>query len=230
MSDFPFGIVLLDADETVFDFLKAEKISVLKTAKHFGISADDTDANVYSTINLSFWKQLESGTVTREELKVLRFIKWFEYLDVNNVDPIAFAKTYEDYLSETGILFDGAEDFVRNLSMHCEVYIVTNGLAKCQHGRIDNSPIRKYISGMFISEEVGYTKPDKRFFESVFTTLDIKDRNKVIIIGDSLSSDMQGGRNAGIATCRYLPSGNTQNDPLCDYQITEYNQFFDIFR
>ncbi len=230
MPDFPFDVVLLDADETIFDFLKAEKLSVLKTASSFGITADDSDAEFYSSINLSFWKQLELGAITREELKVLRFVKWFEYLDIHNAEPIAFSKAYEDNFSQTGILFDGAEEFVRTLSELCSVYIVTNGPSKCQHGRMDNSSISKYISGMFISEEVGYTKPDKRFFDKVFDTLDINDRSKVIIIGDSLTSDMLGGRNAGIATCRYLPTGDTKKDPLCDYQISEYNQFFDIFR
>lgn len=230
MHNFPFKYVLLDADETIFDFLEAEKESLLRTAKDFGVVADESDAKVYSAINLSFWKQLELGTVSRDELKVLRFEKWFEHLGVSYADPNAFAIAYEDNLSQTGILFDGAEEFVRGLSQIASVYIVTNGLTKCQHGRMDKSPIRKYLSGMFISEEVGFAKPDKQFFDKVFEAIGITDKAEVIIIGDSLTSDMQGGRNAGITTCRYTRSGNAEDNPLCDYVITEYSQFFDIFQ
>lgn len=230
MRKFPFEYVLLDADETIFDFIEAEKQTILKTAKEFGISATDEDAKVYSEINLFFWKELEKGSVTREELKVKRFQKWFEYLCVNTADPYLFGASYEENLSQTGILLKGAEDFVCKLSELSSVYIVTNGLSKCQHGRMKRSPVKKYISGMFISEEIGYAKPDKRFFNAVFCKLGISDRSKVIIIGDSLTSDMQGGRNAGITTCRYLRSGIPDENPLCDYTITEYKQFFDIFQ
>ncbi|MBQ8001643.1 MAG: YjjG family noncanonical pyrimidine nucleotidase [Ruminococcus sp.] len=230
MPDFPFDAVLLDADETIFDFLEAEKESVLKTAQSFDINADEEDARIYSSINLSFWKQLEEGTVTREELKVLRFKKWFEFLGELHTDPYAFAASYEDTLSRTGILLEGAEEFIKRLSALCPVYIVTNGLSKCQHGRMDKSPVRKYISGLFISEEIGYTKPDRRFFYKVFEAIGITERAKVIIIGDSLTSDMQGGRNAGIKTCRYSRFATVENNPLCDYTITDYNQFFDIFQ
>ena len=230
MRDFPFDVVLLDADETIFDFLQAESLSVLKTAQIFGIVADHKDAEVYSHINLSFWKELEKGTVTREELKLLRFAKWFQHLGVDSVDISLFAKTYEETLSQTGILFDGAEDFVRKLSELSSVYIVTNGLSNCQHGRMDKSPVNKYIKGMFTSEEIGFTKPDKRFFDKVFEILDVKDKSKVIIIGDSLTSDMQGGRNAGICTCRYSRGKSVDINPLCDYTITDYNQFFDLFK
>lgn len=227
MSKLRFSTVLLDADETVFDFLQGERISILATAKLFNIDVDDEDAKVYSSINASLWKELELGTVTRDELKILRFQKWFDYLGVL-VDPVAFGRAYEDKLSESGVLFDDAEGFVKRLSELCRVYIVTNGLSKCQHGRMDTSPIKKYISGLFISEETGYAKPDKRFFDCVFSELRISDTSQVIILGDSLSSDMQGGRNAGIATCRYIRGGEAAPNPLCDYVITDYEQFFDI--
>lgn len=223
-----FKVVLLDADDTVFDFITCERTAILKTAEAFNLKADINDAQFYSSINLSFWKQLEQGIVTREELKVRRFEKWFEYLCVYHIDPVAFGVIYEDNLSRTGILIEGAEEFVQRLSQNASVYIVTNGLYKCQTGRISTSPIKKYIKGMFISEEVGFTKPDKRFFDKVLKALDIKDKSDVIIIGDSLSSDMQGGRNAGITTCLYCPDNSIDNHPLCDYIITDYNQFFEI--
>lgn len=228
MPDSRFTHIFLDADETVLDFIASERASLRKTAELFNIKIDDNDVEVYSAINLSFWKQLEEGDVTREELKVLRFKKWFEYLCVNHIDPVAFGLVYEDNISDTSFLLDGAEYFVEKLSRLASVYIVTNGPAKCQHGRIDNSPIRKYIEGLFISEEVGFSKPDKRFFDKILEALGVTDKTKVIIIGDSLSSDMQGGRNADIATCLYCPSANIKSNPLCDFIITDYDHFFEI--
>lgn len=230
MLKFPFEYVLLDADETIFDFKKAEKLAVLSTAESFSLRLSENDTEVYSQINMSFWKLLELGKVTRDKLKVLRFEKLFEHLGTSDINPQEFAKIYEDNLSENGILYDGALEFVRKLSEVSKVYIVTNGLKKCQHGRMDSSPIREFISGIFISEEIGYTKPDKRFFDAIFDTLGICDKSKVIIIGDSLSSDMQGGRNAGITTCRYSVSEQYEVNPLCDYTFSDYNEFFYIFQ
>ena len=228
MSDSRFEIVLLDADETIFDFIASEKNALLRTASEFGLSPDENDTKVYSTINLSLWKQLELGTVSREELTILRFEQWLEYLCEFNINPIEFNMVYEDNLSKAGILFPGAENFVNKLSDSTSVYIVTNGTAKCQHGRMNTSPVKNHISGMFISEEIGFAKPDKRFFDVVIDSIGITSLSEVIIVGDSLTSDMQGGRNAGITTCLYCPSANVQNNPLCDYIITDYNQLFEI--
>lgn len=228
MSDSRFEIVLLDADETIFDFIASEKNALLRTASEFGLSPDENDTKVYSTINLSLWKQLELGTVSREELTILRFEQWLEYLCEFNINPIEFNMVYEENLSKAGILFPGAENFVKKLSDSASVYIVTNGTAKCQHGRMNTSPVKNHISGMFISEEIGFAKPDIRFFDVVFDSIGITSLSEIIIVGDSLTSDMQGGRNAGITTCLYCPSANVQNNPLCDYIISDYNQFFQI--
>ncbi|MBQ4105306.1 MAG: YjjG family noncanonical pyrimidine nucleotidase [Clostridia bacterium] len=228
MSNTRFDTILLDADETIFDFLQAEKISLLDTAEKFGISATDSDAKKYSEINLSLWKKLELGAVSREELKVLRFKEWFDYMGVENICADDFCKHYEQKLGNTGILLDGALDFVQKLSMHCNVYIVTNGTAVCQEGRMKNSPVREYIKGMYISEKIGFSKPDKRYFDYVFKDIGITDFSRVIIVGDSLSSDMQGGKNAGIATCLYLRNEDNPRSDLCDYAISEYSAFWDI--
>lgn len=228
MSDSRFKIVLLDADETIFDFIASEKNALLRTASEFGLSPDENDTKVYSTINLSLWKQLELGTVSREELTIFRFEQWLEYLCEFNINPIEFNMVYEENLSKAGILFPGAENFVKKLSDLTSIYIVTNGTAKFQHGRMNTSPVKNHISGMFISEEIGFAKPDKRFFDVVFDSIGVTSLSEVIIVGDSLTSDMQGGRNAGITTCLYCPSANVQNNPLCDYIITDYNQLFEI--
>lgn len=227
MSNLKYDIVLLDADETIFDFKLAERTALTMTAKEFGIEPTYDDVTVYSSINERLWKELELNTVTRDQLKSLRFMRWFEYLGVE-ADPTLFNERYANNLATAGFLFDDAEEFVKKLSALCDIYIVTNGLSKSQNGRMSRCSIKDHIKKMYVSEEIGFAKPDKQYFDFIFSDLDIKDKSKVIILGDSLSSDMQGGRNAGITTCRYVRSGEFMHSDLCDHEITEYSEFFDI--
>lgn len=227
MSKNGYKIVLVDADETIFDFIKAEHTAFKMTINHFGEDCTDEDVKVYSEINLKHWKMLEKGTIDRETLKVSRFREWFDYMGFS-LDPKAFNDMYAPSLGKCGFLIDGADEFIKKLSSVCDVYIVTNGLIASQTGRFNETPIKPYIKKLYISESIGYAKPDKEFFDYCISDIGEQDRSKYIILGDSLTSDMQGGRNAGIATCRFSRNGEITHSPLCDYEITEYNQFFEI--
>ena len=127
-------------------------------------------------------------------------------------------------------MLPGATDFVKKLHEEYDVkiYLSTNGLTVPQTGRYRRSGIDRYVDGIYISEQIGASKPSKEYFDFIFADLGVTDKSRVIILGDSLTSDMQGGRNAGITTCRYLREGTPDGSPLCDYEITEYDQFFDI--
>ena len=223
-----FDIVLLDADETIFDFKRAEAHSFKLMLEHFGVEYTDERLSLYSDINLKMWKALERGEVTRERLKTLRFEMFFEQIGVKDIDCVAVNDCYLTNLSNSGFLLYGAKEFVQKLSKHCKLYIATNGLAKAQTGRFDKSEIKEYIDGLFISELIGYSKPDKEYFEHIFSELNITDKSRVIILGDSLTSDMQGGKNAGITTCLYNPKKDKVESALCDYQIASYDEFFNI--
>ncbi len=223
-----FDIVLLDADETIFDFKKAEAYSFEGMLSTFGVEYTDERLKLYSAINLKMWKALERGEVTRERLKTLRFEEFFSLIDVEGVDCVAVNDIYLDNLSHSPFLIDGAKEFVEKLSKHCKIYLATNGLTKAQTGRFSRSEIKDYIDGLFISEQIGYKKPDKEFFDYIFDELGVEDKSRVIIIGDSLTSDMQGGKNAGITTCLFNRDGNLSDSDLCDYAIADYNEFFDI--
>lgn len=223
-----FDIVLLDADETIFDFKRAEAHSFKLMLERFGVEYTDERLSLYSDINLRMWKALERGEVTRERLKTLRFELFFEQIGVENIDCVAVNDCYLTNLSNSAFLLDGAKEFVQNLSKYCKLYIATNGLTKAQTGRFAKSEVKDYIDGMFISELIGYAKPDKEYFEYIFNELNITDKSRVIILGDSLTSDMQGGKNAGISTCLYNPKGDKIESALCDYQITKFDEFFDI--
>lgn len=223
-----FDIVLLDADETIYDFKLAEKTAVSLTLEKFGVNPSDEVISRYSAINLSCWKALERGELSREDLKPTRFRKLFEAIGAPPVDYVAVNDTYESNLSRQAFLLDGALDFVKKLHEHCEIYMATNGLTIPQTGRFDRAAFKPYVDGIYISEQIGASKPDKAFYDYIFRDLNITDKSRVIMVGDSLTSDMAGGRNAGLTTCHYLNGEKPSNSPLCDYEIASYDEFFDI--
>ena len=225
-----YDIVLLDADETVYDFRLAEKTAVSHTLHTFGVEPTDEVIGIYSEGNLWCWKALERGDISREELKPLRFRMLFEKIGAAPVDYAAVNAMYESELSHCGFMLPGATEFVKKLHEEYDVriYMATNGLTVPQTGRFVRSGIDRYVDGIYISEQVGASKPDPAYFDYIFRDLGVTDRSRTIILGDSLTSDMRGGRNAGITTCCYLRDGQPIGSPLCDFEITEYDEFFPI--
>ena len=223
-----FDIVLLDADETIFDFKKAEAHSFKLMLESFDIEYSDERLTLYSEINLHMWKALERGEVTRERLKTLRFEKFFSEIGVSGIDCVEVNERYLTNLSNSTFMIEGAPEFVKELHKYCKIYLATNGLTKAQTGRFSQSAVRDFIDGVFISEQIGFAKPDKAYFDFIFKSIGVTDKSRVIMLGDSLTSDMQGGKNAGITTCRFSRDGEVIDSPLCDYQITEYDEFFTI--
>lgn len=223
-----FDVVLLDADETIYDFKRAEAYALEKTLEYYGVEFTAQILSRYSEINLLMWKALERGEVSREELQPKRFEMFFSEIGIFDIDFKAVNDYYLYNLSQTSFMIDGATEFVKELHKYCKIYIATNGLSVAQNGRLKNSPIKNDVDGMFISEEIGFAKPDKAYYDFIFKKLDIRDKSRVIMLGDSLTSDMQGGKNAGITTCLFSRSGEFGESDLYDYAICEYNKFFDI--
>ena len=199
-----YTTILFDADATLFDFKRSEHDAVIDCLRFAGLPTTDSVVETYSKINDGYWKKLERGEVTKSELFVAR---WKDLIDHYGFDFDArvIADKYPERLAERGYLIDGAEDICKALYGRFRLYIVTNGFAKVQHGRFDKSPLRKYFADMFISEEVGAEKPSLEYFEAVFAKIPDFDKNKTIIIGDSLTSDIKGGIAAGLDTCWYNP-------------------------
>lgn len=225
-----YDIVLLDADETIYDFHLAERTAIAKTFRNFGVDPTDEVISTYSTSNLWCWKALERGELTRDELKVRRFSMAFDRLGIDPVDFSAVNEMYEHNLSHCGFMLPGALDFVKKLhaDYNVKIYMATNGLTVPQTGRFESSGVKPYVDGIYISEQIGVSKPDKAYFDYIFVDLGVTDRSRTIILGDSLTSDMQGGRNAGITTCRYLRDAEPDGNPLCDFEIRTYDEFFAI--
>lgn len=196
--------LLFDLDETIFDFKQAEAAAVKRTLGQLSLPATDEVARRYSEINKSQWERLERGEITREQVLVGRFGILFEELGVAG-EPEKAREVYEDYLSQGHFFIEGAEELLKELSGSYQLYLVSNGTAKVQAGRLKSAGISRYFREIFISQEVGYNKPDVRFFDQCFARIPGFLREEAMIIGDSLTSDMQGGRNAGIATCWFNP-------------------------
>jgi len=207
-------ILLLDLDDTILDFHKAERRALTKTLESFGLVVTDQVRQLYSRINRGYWEALERKEVTREQLLTGRFRSLFEALGMT-VDEAAVAKTYEDNLSQGHEFFPGAEEALQSLYGKYPMYIVSNGTKRVQDGRLDSAGIRKYFEDIFISQDLGADKPDPLFFQRCFAQIPNFDREKTMIVGDSLSSDILGGKNAGIRTCwvnvRALPM--PESDP-----------------
>lgn len=216
--------VLFDLDDTLFDFHKAEKIALTKTLVHFGIDPTEETLALYSAINAAHWKRLELGEISREEVKVGRYRELFETIGVE-CDPVKATAYYESMLAIGHYFMPGAPELLEELYGKYRLYIVSNGTAKVQEGRIGSSGIAKYMDGIFISQLLGANKPDKQFFDICFAEIPDFSLSETVIIGDSLSSDIKGGINAGITTVWFNPKGiENDNDIKPDYTIKELSE------
>ncbi|MBQ4061419.1 MAG: YjjG family noncanonical pyrimidine nucleotidase [Christensenellaceae bacterium] len=208
--------VFIDLDDTILDFKKAENIAIKRTLSKLGIPVSEELCACYSNINMLLWKSLERGEVTRDELRVIRFSRFFEKIGAD-VSAEVGARTYEGFLSEGHFFIDGAEQLIKELSQIYDLYLASNGITATQRGRIASADIKKYFKNIFISEDIGFSKPDKRYFDACFNMIEGFEPEKAVIIGDSLTSDILGGKNAGIRTIWYAPHGN--DDPLPDRTV-----------
>ena len=216
--------VLFDLDDTLFDFHKAEKIALTKTLVHFGIDPTEETLALYSAINAAHWKRLELGEISREEVKVGRYRELFKTIGVE-CDPVKATAYYESMLAIGHYFMPGAPELLEELYGKYRLYIVSNGTAKVQEGRIGSSGIAKYMDGIFISQLLGANKPDKQFFDICFSEIPDFSLSETVIIGDSLSSDIKGGINAGITTVWFNPKGiENDNDIKPDYTIKELSE------
>lgn len=199
-----YKIALFDADNTLLDFTRAEHEAICQCLSSRGLPTDHNTICTYSAINDSHWKCLERGETTRERLKIERFSDFFRAIG-HDGDPQIMARDYEATLSCQSFLLDGALELIQNLHNKCRLFIVTNGITTVQKKRFANCLLAPYFEKCFISEEMGCAKPEKIFFERIAHEIQGFDPIRTIVIGDSLSSDIQGGINAELDTCWYNP-------------------------
>ena len=216
--------LFLDLDDTILDFRQAEHTAITRTLSAFGIDPTEEITEAYRRINLRCWKELERRTLTREDLKRVRFEKLFQQFGVE-ADVQAVSDAYMEFLGQGHWFLPGAEEAVERLSKKYRLFLASNGTASVQKGRMTSANLYRFFEQCFVSEELGAAKPSKAFFDAAFAKIEGFDPAKAMMVGDSLSSDILGGINAGIRTCwvntnRYPP----KPDIRPDYEIPALSQ------
>jgi 2-haloacid dehalogenase len=216
--------IFFDLDDTLLDFGAAEASALCKTLTQFGIAPTPQVTACYSAINQHHWELLEQGSLTRDQVLHQRFDRLFEALGVIG-DSHQVQKTYEYLLSLEHPFLPGAQDLLDTLYGTYDLYLVSNGTAMVQDRRLQDSGISHYFRDIFISERIGYDKPSRAFFDHCFAAIPGLCRDHTIIVGDSLTSDIRGGNNAGIRTCWFNPKGRPRREGISvDYEITNLSQ------
>ena len=216
--------LFLDLDDTILDFHKAERIALSKTIADFGVEPTEEVLSRYHVINKWHWEQLEQGKLTREEVLQNRFGVLFDELGVA-ADKEACARAYEKNLSIGHYFLPGAEEAVENLNKKYRLFLASNGTASVQHGRMTSANLYRFFEKVFVSQEIGHNKPSKAYFDGCFALIPDFDPEKAIIVGDSLTSDILGGINAGIRTCWVNPGHlPAREDIRPDYEIEALSQ------
>lgn len=210
--------VFLDLDDTILDFHKAEDVAIEKTLSEFSISVTAENKALYSKINKGCWEALERGEITRSELRLLRFARFFEAIGAQGAERAP--EVYENYLSQGHYFIPGAEALLDALHKKYSLYLATNGIAAVQAGRVASAGIGRYFAARFVSEEVGYNKPSKEYFDACFKSIEGFSPDEAVIVGDSLTSDIKGGKVAGIKTVWFNPKGHENKSDVCpDFEI-----------
>jgi 2-haloacid dehalogenase len=220
--------LLFDADGTLFDYDRAEAAALRHTFDQTGLTFEPGYGEMYRQINKSIWLEFEQGQISQERLRIKRFELLFEALGID-LDSAAFSARYLANLARGTCLIDGAEEVVKLLHGRLCMAIVTNGLKEVQRPRLDRSAIGDYFAAIVISEEVGAAKPDPRFFDATFDRIGHPKKEDVLMVGDSLTSDIKGGNNYGIDTCWFNPTFKSREmDVKARYVIGQLQELLDL--
>ena len=186
---------------------------------------------MYEGINDAYWCKLEKGEITKEKLLVERFVEFFTKIGVETTRVKEFNQAYLNGLLDTVVFMPEAYETVKKLHPQYKQYIVTNGVKQLQRQKIAKAKIEEFFDGIFISDEIGHEKPQIEFFDYVFDRIETQNRNEIMIIGDSLTSDIAGGIHAGIHTCWYHPSNEeNHSDIKPEFTVTSHLAFQELLK
>ena len=224
--------ILWDIDGTILNFHRSAENSLKNTFKKFGYGEiTDELLHMYEEINDVYWCKLEKGEITKEKLLVERFVEFFTKIGVETTRVVEFNQAYLNGLLDTVVFMPEAYETVKKLHPEYKQYIVTNGVKELQRKKIAKAHIEEFFDGIFISDEIGYEKPHIEFFNYVFDRIPTKNPDEVIIIGNSLTSDIAGGIRAGIHTCWYHPSNEeNHSDVKPEFTVTSHLAFQEILK
>ena len=219
-------------DATLLDFHAAEKAAIHKLFQQFHLGeCSDAMLQRYAKINRGYWERLEKGELTRDQVLVGRFQEFFEKEKLDVSAAPAFNEAYQSALGDTIVYRDDSYQIIESLRGKVKQYVVSNGTIVAQEKKLRLSGLGALMDGVFLSEELGVEKPNKEFFDKVFAQIGYLDRETVLIVGDSLTSDIRGGNNAGIRTCWYNPGHAAPlEDVHIDYEITDLHEVYDLLK
>jgi YjjG family noncanonical pyrimidine nucleotidase len=222
--------IVFDADGTLFDYDSAEFGALDRTFEQYGLHFDAEVHRLFGEINKPLWVEFEQGRVSTQRLRVRRFEVLADALEVE----FCASDVSDDYLLNLGAqcaLMPGAQELVEDLSRDHGLALATNGIAAVQRSRFSASSIRPHFKALVISDEIGVAKPDPRFFTELFSRIEDPDRGEVLMVGDSLTSDIAGGVGFGIDTCWFNPSDQLNGSPVAPtYEVNDLSEILDIAR
>ena len=223
-------VVLWDVDATLLNFEKAEKAAINSLFEEFGFGeCTEEMLQNYMKINRRHWEALEKGTMEKPQVLVGRFQEFFGAYGLDVSKAPAFNELYQVRLGDTIVFNDNGYELVESLKGKVLQCAVTNGTKVAQDRKLEKSGLIHLFDQVFISDVIGYEKPSVEFFAPVFEYIGDVDKSEILIIGDSLTSDIRGGNNVGILTCWYNPQGKVKDrDVQVDYEIKDLNEVLSI--
>jgi len=221
--------ILFDADHTLFDFDRSARISLQDTLDDYGLIYTDETIEEYFVINRSCWRAYEQGKIDRSTLARRRFELLFEKMGVDEVDPVLFNTAYLSHLPGHPYFLEGAPEILEVVGKHFKMGIITNGLKEVQRPRLLKSGIDHHFEVIVVSGEIGLAKPDPAYFEYAHREMKMPEKDRVLVVGDGLYSDMQGGIAYGFRTCWYNPSGALATDDIQpDHQVASHAELIEL--
>lgn len=219
--------LLFDLDRTLFDHEQAERHALRSTFEQMAIPYQESYLPIYLEINNQLWRDLEQGGIDPASLKLRRFERLFEAIEVPH-DPRAFSANYLTHMGNGAFLIAEAEETVTALRDRVDLATITNGLKDVVRTKLTVSGFGGYFKVVIIAEEVGAVKPTPEIFDIAFERMGYPAKNEVLIVGDSLISDIAAGHNYGIDTCWFNPSGQTNNHTASTFEIRRLSELLRI--
>lgn len=223
-----YSHILFDMDDTIFDFQQAQLVSFKCVLKKYDVPFSLEAYQCYENINHNLWQQFDAGILSKDRVQNERFVRFFDAMNID-IDGMQANLSYQESLATQTWLVPHAKEICMELSKNHILSIVTNGVGITQKKRFLLSEVRPYFTNILISEDVGVAKPNKKFFDEVLKTIECMEKDKVLLVGDSLSADIQGANNAEIDCCWFNPKGATPDCKVqITYTITDLMQLMDI--
>lgn len=221
-------ILFIDVDDTILDFTGGEKVALEAVLTCFNLPSDENTVSIYHECNNRVWREFERGEISKPDLLIKRFSMFLGIIDKTDVSPRLINEKYFDFLEKQHSYINGALEFINKIARYYRIFLVTNGTTRIQNRRLADSGLINLVEDVFISEQLGVQKPLKEYFEIVEQKITNFDKSKCVLVGDSLTSDILGGKNYGIKTIWYNPHKKIADPIKPDYEADNFDSLYDI--